>query len=337
MATASDVAKLAGVSQSTVSYVMTGARSISPETRARVEAAMKELSYHPNAGARALAGRRTNVIGLIARLPLNTDMAALIPFIDTISSFCRDRDYDVVLVTEDEGPEGLQRLAGRSIVDGMVLMDIRRDDNRISTIRNLRIPAVLIGVPDHPDGLDCVDFDVAQAARLAVGELNATNHDRIILIGEPPTVRAEDFGFIAQFASAAQDSAQDAGAKFEVFSPQADGWTGFDKFENIATTLAGTRAGIIARTPQAVDMVTQILIGHGLVPGRDVSLVGMCTDAAAERFRYPVTNVSPEPREVSRLAMEILFSRLDGDSTTPEVRLIAPRLTRRNTTMTFNS
>ena len=70
MATSRDVAALAGVSQSTVSYVMSGTRSISPQTRKRVEAAMTELGYHPTANARALASNRANVIGLIhARIP----------------------------------------------------------------------------------------------------------------------------------------------------------------------------------------------------------------------------------------------------------------------------
>jgi DNA-binding LacI/PurR family transcriptional regulator len=332
MVTASDVAKRAGVSQSTVSYVMSGTRSISPETRARVEAAMRELSYHPNAGARALAGRRTNVIGLIARLPGDENVAALLPFIDTISSFCRERDYDVVLVTEDEGPAGLERLAGRAIADAIVLMDIRRDDNRVAKARDLPVPVVLIGVPDDAAGLDCVDFDVRRAGELAVEELTSTGHDRIILIAEPPSVRAEDFGFVTQFTDGAHDAARRSGTRFETYTPNADGWPGFTEFESLVKQFHGERVGVIARTPQAIDMAMQILVAENLRPGADVSVVGLCTDATAEGFRYPVTNVSPEPREVSRLAMETVFGRLAGADTTPEVRLVSPRLTRRATT-----
>ncbi|MFD0516556.1 LacI family DNA-binding transcriptional regulator [Paractinoplanes durhamensis] len=63
--TSKDVARMAGVSQSTVSYVMTGKRSISEKTRQKVLAAMEQLTYEPHAGARSLAGRRTQVIGLV--------------------------------------------------------------------------------------------------------------------------------------------------------------------------------------------------------------------------------------------------------------------------------
>jgi len=332
MATASDVAKLAGVSQSTVSYVMSGARSISPETRARVEAAMRDLSYYPNAGARALAGNRTHVIGLVVRLPENTDLAALLPFIDTISGYCRERDYDMVLVTEDEGPAGLERLAGRAIVDAIIMMDIKRDDNRVATARKLNIPVVLIGIPDDSDGLDCVDFDVSRAGRLAAEELVETGCTRIILIGESPAVRAQRFGFVTEFAQALQEASSLAGARFDVFEPDAEGWAGFSEFDHVVEQIRSGGVGIVARTPRAIDIIMQILMSQGVSPGRDVALVGLCADATAEAFRIPVTNVSPEPRDVSRLAMQTLFGRLNGEDAPQRVRLVAPRLTRRATT-----
>jgi DNA-binding LacI/PurR family transcriptional regulator len=71
------------------------------------------------------------------------------------------------------------------------------------------------------------------------------------------------------------------------------------------------------------------------VPGRDISLIGLSSDRAAEQSDPPYTNVSEEPRDVSRRAMETLFSLLDPDSgvTRPAIELVAPRLTRRATLM----
>ncbi|NUR86680.1 MAG: LacI family DNA-binding transcriptional regulator, partial [Nonomuraea sp.] len=62
--TISEVAKHAGVAVSTVSYVLSGKRTISADTRRRVLASINALGYHPNAGARALASKRSNVIAL---------------------------------------------------------------------------------------------------------------------------------------------------------------------------------------------------------------------------------------------------------------------------------
>ena len=72
MVTLAEVAQHAGVSASTVSYVLSGKRSISAGTRQRVEQSIQELGYHPNAGARALASSRSNIIALM--VPLRTDM-----------------------------------------------------------------------------------------------------------------------------------------------------------------------------------------------------------------------------------------------------------------------
>ena len=73
MPTISDVARAAGVSMSTVSYVLSGRRPISAETQARVKAAIAELGYHPHAGARALASSRTSVLALV--VPLRVESA----------------------------------------------------------------------------------------------------------------------------------------------------------------------------------------------------------------------------------------------------------------------
>src|SRR3954462_13437579 len=72
MVTLADVARRAGVSASTVSYVLSGKRSISAQTRRRVQTAIEALGYHPNAGARALASRRSNIIALM--VPLRSGM-----------------------------------------------------------------------------------------------------------------------------------------------------------------------------------------------------------------------------------------------------------------------
>jgi DNA-binding LacI/PurR family transcriptional regulator len=86
---------------------------------------------------------------------------------------------------------------------------------------------------------------------------------------------------------------------------------------------------------RAIGSVLHALNERGVLPGRDISLIGVCTDAAAEATTPAVTNVSMEPRDVSRRAMELLFRLLDrgGDRPAQLVELIPPRLTRRETTL----
>ena len=60
-----------------------------------------------------------------------------------------EHDHDVLLVTADEGSAGLQRLAQRSLCDGLVLMDIEARDERVPVAASLSVPVILIGVPGN--------------------------------------------------------------------------------------------------------------------------------------------------------------------------------------------
>ena len=335
MVTSRDVARVAGVSQSTVSYVMSGRRSISEETRRRVLAAIEELAYQPNAGARALAGRRTHVIGLVVRFRPGSDTTGLLPFIETIAGCARAEDHDVLLVTADEGSAGLTRLAGRALCDAIVMMDIEADDPRIPVAAALRVPVILIGAPEDSAGLHCVDVDFAAAGRLAVDELAGAGHDRVVVIGHAPDVVERDINFVRRFQCGAVAAAAFHDIGLELVSPVPPGRRGAEEAVREALARGGERPGLVVPNSPVVQPVHQALLDRGLVPGRDVSLVGLCADAAAGATAPAVTNVSLEPRDVSRRAMQILFRLLDRSREPPAqlVELIAPRLTRRETTL----
>jgi DNA-binding LacI/PurR family transcriptional regulator len=236
--TSRDVARLAGVSQSTVSYVMSGKRPISENTRGKVLA-----------------------------------------------------------------------LAGRKLCDAIVLMDIRRIDERVAVGAELRVPIVLIGVPKDTAGLHCVDVDFHMAARLAVDELAATGHDRILLIGHPAEAISQDLNFVRRFADAAEEAADRHGIAFEQVAPVEWGRAGArDAVERVlARWIPGERLGLLVPNSQSVQPVLHALAARGVVPGRDVSVIAVLPDETEP----PVTNVSLEPRDVSRRAMETLFWLLD--------------------------
>ncbi|WP_345711745.1 substrate-binding domain-containing protein, partial [Kineococcus glutinatus] len=104
----------------------------------------------------------------------------------------------------------------------------------------------------------------------------------------------------------------------------------------VAAALAGGRGatGLVVANSAVVQEVVRALAARALVPGRDVPVVALCTDATAEAVEPPVTNVSLEPRDVSRRAMRILFALLDDEQDAPPsgVTLVQPRLTRRAST-----
>ncbi|BDZ64431.1 LacI family DNA-binding transcriptional regulator [Agromyces mangrovi Wang et al. 2018] len=330
--TSKDVAKLAGVSQSTVSYVMSGKRAIAADTRRRVEQAMHELGYQPNAGARALRGSKTNVIALVVHLGADADLSETLPYIEAVVEQARRRDYEVVLSTADEGPEGIRRLAGRRVCDAFVLMDIRRDDERVPVAAALGLPVVLVGFPAEAYGLDAVDFDTAHASELLVDELADTGHRHVVVVGETAEEIAE-LPFIAKFQEAARRRAVDRGIGFTVVDRAKEGWAGIREAGPRILAERSEGLGVIARTAQVTEWMLQLLDVEGLRVGRDVSLVSMCTDARATGWETHVTNVSAEPAELIERGMRILFDRIGGDAHPGRRELVElRRITRRETT-----
>jgi DNA-binding LacI/PurR family transcriptional regulator len=338
MVTSKDVARVAGVSQSTVSYVMSGRRPISEETRRRVEAAIEQLTYQPNAGARALASQRTQVIGLVVPFEPNDDTKGLLPFIETIAACAREQDHDVLLVTADEGAAGLRRLAGRSLCDAIVLMDIGATDDRIPVATSLSVPVILIGVPDDTAGLHCVDLDFTLAGRMAVDELAACGHERVVVIGHTPTAVARRVNYVDRFLRGTEAAAAEHGLEYHVVAPVAIGRAEAAAAVDQALAASGEQAGIVIPNTGVIQHVLQELQERGIMPGRGPSVIGLCPDVVAEAMFPPVTNVSLEPRDVSRRAMQILFRLLDRDGSPPaeHVELVAPRLTVRNTSVPFD-
>src|SRR3954466_10657193 len=136
----SDVACHAGVSPSTVSYVLSGKRSISEQTRRRVLDSVRTLGYRPHAGARALASSRSNVIALVVPLRSGIHVPIVMQMAIAAVTTARSYDHDVLLLTQDEGVGGLERVAGTALVDAIIVMDVELHDVRLPVLRELGRP-----------------------------------------------------------------------------------------------------------------------------------------------------------------------------------------------------
>jgi len=265
-------------------------------------------------------------------------MTGVLPFIETITKCAREEDHNVILATEDEGAEGLTRLSDQSLCDAIVLMEVGSKDPRIPVAAGLSVPVILIGVPDDPAGLYCVDLDYTLAGRMAVDELAASAHDRVVLLGYPRDVMARDVNFVRRFLRGAEESAAAHGIAYAEVSPPDTSRAGAEAALDEALAEwgpGGGRLGLVVPDPQLIQPTLQSLLDRGLVPGRDLSVIGLCTDRTAETSTPPVTNLSLEPRDVSRRAMRILFRLLNRESvpTPSTVELVTPRLTLRQTSL----
>ncbi len=328
MATISDVARAAGVSISTVSYVLSGRRPISPGTRARVEAAIADLNYHPHAGARALAGRRTNVLALVAPLRADINVPVIMQFVTAVVTAARSYDHDVLLLTNDEGTAGLERVAGAAMVDALILMDVERDDERLPAIRRLRRPSVLIGLPDRPGDVSCVDLDFTAAGYGALQHLAGHGRRAVGLLGPPPGVYQRGTSYVNRFLAGFTDAAKDLGVATAV-QPCEPTFDGVDAALTGLDEALPDLTGLVVHNEAALMPLLDRLRASGRsVPG-DVSIVAVCPRDVAVAHAVRLTSIDIPALEVGTLAVEMAMGRLNGGRHA-ETRLLAPTLTERD-------
>lgn len=325
MATLADVARHAGVAMSTVSYVLSGKRSVSEDTRQRVQRSIEELNYHPHAGARALASSRSNVLALI--VPLRSDMyvPVMMDIAIGVVTTARGFGYDVLLLTNDEGADGIRRVASTARADAVILTDIGMADDRIAAVKEAEVDAVLIGVPADPAGLDCVDLDFEQAGRDCVDHLAGLGHRTVAFIGEAEGVYRRHIGFAERTLRGIRRGAAAHGIDL-VHRP----------CEGSYEAAAGALSRILEERPHTTGLIVQneailppllsLLRTAGRVVPEDVSIVALCPDRIAEQTSPGLTSVNIPATELGIRAVELLVRRMSGDHDA-EVQLIPPTLT----------
>lgn len=183
-ATRADVARAAGVSPSTVTYVLTGQRSTRSSTRERVMRAVRELDYHPNIAARSLASPLLRTVGVLFRRQRSTIDANDLDYVDGVRRALESSGIQVMIpVIKSSAPlTELCALVRSGSLGGVVLMDVAQGDEREKMLLEERIPTVLIGSSGLSGGTPCVDTDFAQMAHAAVSHLAGLGHRRVIAL-----------------------------------------------------------------------------------------------------------------------------------------------------------
>ncbi|PRW63643.1 LacI family DNA-binding transcriptional regulator [Actinopolyspora mortivallis] len=324
MVSIADVARDAGVSSSTVSYVLSGKRSISPETRRRVEDSVRRLGYHPHAGARALASSRTNVLGLVMPLRPDIDVPVLMGFVTSVVTSARRYQHDVLLVTNDEGPEGLRRVANSATADALLVMDVETADPRVPVLHSLPCPAVLVGLPDDPGSLSCVDLDFSAAARRCVEHLAELGHERIALVGPSPAVYERGTSFADRFLDGFTTAARQRNTH-AVSSPCPPSYEGVCACLDRIFAERPEPTGLVVHNEAVLGTLLSELRGRGRRVPEDVSVVAVGPGETTANWPVPLTTVPLPSDEIGRTAVEMTMRELEGTASA-EVRLLSPRL-----------
>jgi LacI family transcriptional regulator len=317
--TSKDVAELAGVSRTTVSFVLNEVPDvkISPETRRRVLRAARELEYYPTAAARSLASGKTQRIGMIlgeGEDRLSAD--AFWPgFLAGVTAAVRQRGYRLLLQMAEDvtSHEAYVSLIREKQVDGLILSGPRNDDPLLPELAEENFPLVLHGyLPDVP--FPCVDVDNAASAKEATDHLIALGHRRIGFISNAPLWYAGANDRLLGYREALANHGLDYDPSYMRtgnFLPE----TGYRAMESLLALPTRPSAVFAAGDVIAMGALSAIHAAGLRVP-EDVALVGFDDLFVAAYARPPLTTVRVPTYGLGWTAAEILVATIEGD---PEV------------------
>ncbi|MFG3339965.1 LacI family DNA-binding transcriptional regulator [Glycomyces sp. NPDC048151] len=329
MATIGDVAREAGVSRSTVSSVLTGRKFVTPETRARIEAAIAKLDYSVNSGARALATSRTMTFGVVVRFHEAEFSPALATYLVAFSDAARERGYAVMLLTEPDGAEAVRRaIAGRQ-VDGLILLNVLDGDPRLDPISRSGFPAVLVGNPEDPRGIDAVDLDFASAANMLVDHLADAGHRDAMFVQWPEELYESGSTYATRFERAALRRAAERGVRL-VPVPVPVGPEQVRSTLRAALQDPALPTTLLIHNDAAVAMLPFVLGDLGLDVPADRSVVSLHSGELARLYVLSYTAVESEPVAVAEAAVDVLCKRVEDPGAPAGKRLIVPRLDQRS-------
>jgi LacI family transcriptional regulator len=186
--TLEDIARMCGVSRSTVSRVMNGDTYVKTATREKVMAVIREYNFQPNLAARSLAAGRTNVLGLV--IPAGVSTLFTDPYfpqlIQGVSSACNAQDYSVMLwLAEPEFERKMiNQILHNGLADGVIVSSMLIDDPIVHSLHQSKMPFILVG--RHPVlDVNYIDVDNLQGSMEATRYLLLQGHKRVATITGP--------------------------------------------------------------------------------------------------------------------------------------------------------
>jgi DNA-binding LacI/PurR family transcriptional regulator len=323
MATIDDVAKAAGVSISTVSYALSGKRSITSATRQRVLEAVVTLGYQPTASARMLAANRSHILAVTAPLHRDTEQTAHMTFALEVTKSARSHGFDTLLLVDDDAVAGMRRTAATSLADGMIILDVDAQDERAELARSLGHPAVFIGIPARTEGLTCVDMDFEAAARLALARLVDLGHRSIALISHELGVLERGSNFPLRFLDGFTAHAEDLGIDYVVTHPTSN--RALEPVADVIERLPDVTAIVLNTSADVTSTLVHALAQHGRRVPHDVSVIAAGGTLPTGRLAVPLDEIPIDPQASCWTAVGLLVGAVEAGATTPRTVLIEPK------------
>jgi LacI family transcriptional regulator len=327
------IAKLAGVSRSTVSRVITGHPNVKAATRQRVEKVIQEVNYSPNSIARGLARGTLNIVALLVgdiRNPFYSEIAR------SVEDIASREGYMVVLCDTDYDfkKEKLYLNAAKQYgFAGLILMTAMDSEELIPVLDGMQCPVVLLNRYIHSYESDVVLVDNYQGGYMVAQHLTELGHRHIGFLAGPELSTAS-----SERGKGFRQGLEDAGIKLkssDIAYGNLQMPSGYEYGKKISRMKRRPTAIFAGNDLMALGII-QALSEEGIRVPEDISIVGYDD--------LPVTSVSPialttvrQPQsQMGEVAMSMLIERIQGSQAGSRRVVYQPQLIIRKTTANRN-
>ena len=327
MATMKDIAKLAGVSTSTVSHVINQSRYVSEEISARVNKAAQELNYAPSALARSLKMNRTRTIGLLVTTSTNPFFSEVVKGIERR---CYQQNYNLILCNTEGDSERMKSSINTLLekrVDGLLLLCSNLENERIDIFD--KYPDIPTVVMDHGPtyfATDKIQDNSQQGGYMATRYLLESGHREIGCITGPLDQQQAQMRYYG-FKQAMEEA--------EV--PVKGSWVIESNFECDGGYAAFNKLLKAGRLPTAIfacnDMMAMGLINaaneRGIKIPEDLSIIGYDDIYITQYMVPPLTTIHQPKYRFGKVAVDTLLKRIEKSEDTSQPPPLEPTLVER--------
>ena len=326
-----DVARVAGVSKTAVSFAFNSPDRLAPETASRIRSVADELGYTPHPVARMLSQRETLTIGVLTPQPLSVVFSNPFfgAFTEGAATVAEESGYALHFISPLRG--SLAGALSRATVDGVVAIGLSDEHQEVELIRRAGLPIVVVdstALPDHPS----IEVDDTGGARAAADHLIGLGHRDVVVIGVEPPVPATTSdpegvtdrrlrGYREGFATVGVEIGDD-----RVVLGPASIAGGIEALERLWA--AGLRpTAVLAMSDAMAIGAMHALRDLGIAVPADVSVVGFDDIDLASHVDPPLTTVHQPIHRKGQEAVRMLLSAVAGQARTiPEHRRLDTQL-----------
>ena len=326
-ATIRDVALRAGVSHQTVSRVVNCDKGVTPETKGRVEEAIADLGYRPNAIARYMAKGNTRTFACIT--PNMTDYT-FSSLIDGAETYAREHGYFMISASAPDAASFsvlVEQLVDSRRTEGLLVINPYADERH--KLLPVDVPVVLMGASPRSEGLASVALDDAQGGYIATKHLIELGHRQIALISGP---LEEDC--TQDRLGGYERALKEAGLFVDPELLYAGDWSAtsgqaaVDQFQEIGAQFTA----IFAQNDRMAVGAINHLQKSGLRIPEDVSIVGFDDMPLASYFAPPLTTIRQEILAIGSEAARLLLEAKEDPFAVSQQLLFPPELVIRSST-----